>query len=426
MTALLRYAMAAIGPVAAAAAQFLLSLLLLNVLDARLFGIFSFWLVASQLLTSVWSALFCAPLLVLLTRDPPEEGQVTAILGTSMAMALAAALVFAGMAFAFTLGADVALVSGVAVALAQLRWLGRAHAYAIGRPRRAMASDLSYASIVAAGAVALRLLGLPSLLLAFLMLAVASIVGMIPIGRTFAVRQLRACTPAAIAGYRPIWREYSGWSLVGVVSTEATMNSHAYLVTLLAGPLAFAPIAATSLLIRPITVATNALGDFERARMARDIGRGDVGAAAHSMTLYRAALLLAWAGTAVAAAGLLALAPHLIFPPRYTLPVLAIGAGSWIALALVRVIRAPDSSLLQAAGAFRPLAWASVYSALLSVAAVVVTILLTDPLWTIASMLGGEVVFAYWVWRTAARWLAEAAGGTPRMATPRTATELTP
>ena len=49
-----------------------------------------------------------------------------------------------------------------------------------------------------------------------------------------------------------------------MLTTEATANAHVYIVTLIYGPLGFAPIAATALFIRPVGVAMNTLTDYER------------------------------------------------------------------------------------------------------------------------------------------------------------------
>ena len=39
-----------------------------------------------------------------------------------------------------------------------------------------------------------------------------------------AMRQLPPL--AALRAYRPVWKEQSAWTLVGVLSTEATSNAH--------------------------------------------------------------------------------------------------------------------------------------------------------------------------------------------------------
>ena len=71
----------------------------------------------------------------------------------------------------------------------------------------------------------------------------------------------------------PIWQEFARWAVFGVVLTEFTANAHAYLVTFISGPKAFAVLALGSLLMRPASLVLSALPDIERPRMARKIGQ---------------------------------------------------------------------------------------------------------------------------------------------------------
>jgi Flp pilus assembly protein TadB len=75
-----------------------------------------------------------------------------------------------------------------------------------------------------------------------------------------------------------------------------------------------------------------------------------------------------------------------------------------MAVAGMRQLRTPESVLLQAAGAFRELASASMISSGISIVAVVVFLLAFGPLWSIAGILIGEAVFAAWTWRQAAQY----------------------
>ena len=71
-SSLVRYSLALIGPVGSAGAQFVLTLVLLRVSDQAAFGRFSFLLIASQLSWGVCSALFCAPLPLLIASGEPQ------------------------------------------------------------------------------------------------------------------------------------------------------------------------------------------------------------------------------------------------------------------------------------------------------------------------------------------------------------------
>ena len=403
----LRYAAAALGPISSAGAQFLLSLVLLRILGQREFGAFAFLLVAAILSWGLWSAMFCAPLPILFHNNQGErrEEMMRTLFSTNLVAATLAAPVFWGLGTALDLPPAAALLYAGNGTVALLRWFARAYAYANGRQYRTMSSDLAYAGTLVVGVGLMFLRHWNSLDFAYGMLMAAAIVGMLPFGASYLKRQFLNFTPSAILGYGPIWVRYSGWSLLGVVTTEATANSHAYLVTAMFGPKAFAPLAASALLIRPVSVAMNALMEFERAQMARALGADRVDEALAAARYFRKVMLLAWVLTAMATVVLLAVAPRLMFPAKYPLSFLETGAALWMVVALVRLLRSPESALMQAGGEFGPLAMASVISSGVSVVAVVALLLWSTTLWSIAGIFLGESMYAFWIWRQCGVWL---------------------
>lgn len=415
LTALFRYALAMVGPIGSAGAQFLLSLVLLRVMDQAAFGRFAFLLVASQLSWGVWGALLCAPLPILLTGADPtaRERLREALMTVNLIGSVIALGLFAILALAVGGGIAGAALFACYAAVSLLRWFARAHAYATGAALRTTASDITYALILLAGVALIFARGSGSLALAWGALLAAAVAGMLPFGRHYLAAQLAWPAAAATRGYGAIWRQHSGWSLLGVVTTEATGNAQAYLVTLLLGPAAFAPVAASALMIRPINVAMNAITDLERAQMARQIAGGRITGALGAAALFRRVLVATWLATALAILLLLHFAPRLIFPPRYDLHFLEAGTALWMAVTMVRLLRMPESVLLQAAGAFRLLALASMWSSGVSVAAVLLLLLVGGPLWSIVGVLLGEVMFAVAIWRRCRTWANAAAGGAP-------------
>ncbi|AUW59841.1 hypothetical protein C1T17_18925 [Sphingobium sp. SCG-1] len=407
-----RYALASAGPVASAGAQFLLSLLLLRMLGARDFGSFSFLLVTAQLMQGIWGALFCAPLLIVMTHGTGEvAARKAAILGLSLVLAVLAAVPLAAIGWVMKLPSGVNFTFSFYTAATLVRWVGRTHAYASGKPVRAMASDMIYALALVASLGIVMGTGQVSMTMSFAILLLAILIGFLPLGRDFLHAQFFGWRLSDLRHYAGTWRQHASWSLLGVVTTEVTANSQVYLVTALFGPAAFAPIAATALLIRPCNVAVNALSEFERAQMARSVGAGDVAAARRMIGGFRGMLAFVWAGTGIATAALLLFAPRLLFPAHYPLESLITGACLWLLVIAVRFARAPESSLLQAGGAFRPLAFASVISCAFSLLGVLILLLAFGPLWSIMGTFIGEVVFAAWTWREARRW--QPAGAKP-------------
>ncbi|SDA36729.1 hypothetical protein [Sphingomonas sp. NFR15] len=408
---LLRYGLALAGPIGSAGAQFLLSLVLLRQVDPAGFGRFSFLLIASQLGSAIWSALFWAPLPLVLsaprgagTLDPARTMLSANLCGVVLALA-PFALIARGVGESWS---AVALFAAFA-ALALLRGFARALGYARARQRRVSGSDLLYSVALLIGTALLFGGVVRGTAGAYGVFLVATVAGLLAFGPGVLAEQITAFSVAHLADYRRVWRAHGRWSLLGVVTSEATVNAHAYLVTGFLGAGAFAPLAAAAILIRPITVVFNALTEFERARIARALGADDFAEARRAVRLFRTILLLSWLATGIATIALLWFDPRLIYPPQYHRRTLAIGAALWMVTALFRVMRVPEGTLLQAGGAFRPLALASLWSAFVSVAAVAGLLLVAAPLWSILGVALGDAVCAALILRAARLWYGRAA-----------------
>lgn len=409
-----RYAAAGIGPFAGAGAQFLLSLILLRVLPPADFGSFAFLLVASIFAAGIWAALFCAPLPVLLNEldEVGRRALIHCLFSANILAALAACAIFFGIGLALRISPWAAALFAVYVTLFLLRWFARAYAYAADERHRTMYSDLVYACTLLAGIGTVLVARVPSLAAFCLVLLLSAFTGLLPFGIGYLRRQF-SMHAGVLADYAPIWRRHSAWSLLGVVTTEVTMNAHVYIVTLFAGPAAYAPIAATALMIRPIGVAQNALVEYERAQMAMDIASRRTAAIRSATRWFRAILIGAWLATAALLAGLLAFAPRLIFPHDYPLQTLVAGTALWMGVAAIRLIRSPESTVLEAGGAFRALARGSSISCVVSVAVVGFMLVAAGPLWSILGIMLGEAVFLIFVRKHAKRWLASRQNSTP-------------
>jgi glycosyltransferase involved in cell wall biosynthesis len=406
---ILRYGLAAVGPIATAAAQFLLSLHLLHVLSVDAFGSFSFLMVASQFSTGLWGALFCAPLPILIAANQPDPRNILKVFfSTNIALSLAIVAIFSIMGAALSLKPADTLIFAVYAAANLLRAFGRAHAYSHAKPMRTTASDLTYSGCLLLGIASTHFSAFTGVTGPFLLLAAGALLGLLPFGPKYLFDQFINLSFARLRDYRHVWAKYSQWSLLGVVTTEATANAHAYLVTLIIGPAAFAPVAAAALFIRPIAVVTNALTDFERPQLARMLGEQRFAQARATLGFFRIVLTLTWLAACVAAVSLMLYAPRLIFPTKYAYFDLAAGGTLWMVVALIRTIRVPESVLLQAGGIFKDLAKASVVSSGFSIVAVALLIWLCGPIWSIVGVLIGEAVFAAQTWRQSRRWLASA------------------
>ncbi len=400
----LRYGFAILGPVGSAGAQFILTLELLHAVPNATFGSFSFLMVTSALATGVASALFCAPLPKLLAdADEVERGAILdCLFAVNLADACLAFFLFCALGSWLNLTLAETLLFAAFAALMQIRWFARAHAYATGMQWRTVSSDVVYGLVLLCVCALMVPFKAVSLAFASFGMALAVLFSLPMFGGAYLGRQFLQLRPAALSRYGAIWRAHSSWSLIGVITTEATANAHAYIVTAFSGPSEFARIAASALLIRPIAIAMNAFTEYERPRLARALGGMTPDGVTGAVRFFRFALAAIWAVTALVSLALTVLAPRLMFPARYSASDMITGCILWLAIAGVRLMRTPESTLLQAAGRFRPLALASVASCGFSVAAVVVLLVLGGPLWSVAGILLGEMIFAALIWKSAA------------------------
>lgn len=426
-----RYGLAAGGPLASAAAQFVLALVLIARVEPSQFGRFSFLMVLSQFALALWSALFSAPLLVAVASGGPGRADARAILQTSALASGPVALASAVLAYMGEADAGAAAIYALFVALLLARQVARTRALGSGAVTAVARSDSVYALAIFLGAGVFFVRAPQAFGMIFLPLLVGVVLALLPVARLLrapgpawttgkdagavlpqslatgrhppvgrdtpagrAPQHWAAGALASLRDYRAVWRRDSRWSVLGVVSTEMTVNSHAYALTMLAGPAAFAPIAAAGLFIRPVSVLVNALNEFERARFARVIHSGQTARLWHERRAFLAVLGMAWACTLGAALCVLFLAPELGSLARYDRSELSIAVMLWFAVVLARCMHTPDGALFQAQGQFRMLAGISIWTAVLSLAGVLAGLFVLGPVWSLLGILAGEGAYA--------------------------------
>jgi O-antigen/teichoic acid export membrane protein len=388
---LLRYVFVVSGPVATAASQFLLSFILLHSLPSEVFGVFAFLMVTAQLGLGVWGALFCAPLPILVSE---ANGKVSTFLSTNLVIGLLAGAVIFALAVALSLSLLNALIFAIFTSANLLRSLARAYAYTQRKHVSSIVSDWAYSGFMLIGMCLFWWFPIEDLTAPFLLMTGGATIGILAFGPNYLSKQFVTIRLSDLRDYVVVWKLYSRWSLVGVITTEATANAHAYIVSLALGPAAFAPVAASALLIRPLAVAINALTDFERPRLARLMNGRDATSSLPSLNTFYWMLVGLWAATASLGFSIMLVAPRLIFPEQYRIEDIVVGGVLWMVVALVRIARTPASVMLQAAGVFRELATASIISCAFSVISVTFLIWMLGPIWSIVGILTGEAVFA--------------------------------
>ncbi|HEX3810251.1 MAG TPA: hypothetical protein VHW02_11205 [Rhizomicrobium sp.] len=400
-----RYALSALGPLSIAAAHFIAALILLHEMAPAAFGLFSFALVIVPFSMSACGALMGAPLVQVVNRpDGIDAGE----LGTYMKANLLYALIAGAAVFGFLLmsGADWSLAAflGAYGAAMNLRWFGRIYAYCTHKPVRAVSSDLAYSLLLLAGLTLLYEMHGFTVHAAALAMLASSLVAFASFGWGYIALQARAIRDGSLKRYLSVWKEVTRWSFLGVVSTELTVNAHAYLVTFFSGPKAFALIAVGSLFMRPVSLAMTALPDVERPIMARDVANGKIAHALRTVKEFRTASTAIWLGTLALAAVVWIWFPHLILKPEYDAHQVLIVIVLWAGTMLARSLRTPDSVLLQAAGEWRALAAPSVRSSLVSLAATAALLFAFGPVASLGGILLGDLVMSGSIFIIARKW----------------------
>jgi len=400
----LRYGLTAFGPISVSGAHFVASIIFLHAFSRAEFGLFAFLLVVVPFCLSLNGSL----LGVSITSRVAREGGLSAEeLATHLkvALAFAAGATLAVGALLAAIHAPLALAAllGLYGGTMTLRWFARGYAYAMHTPFRAATSDFLYALFVIVALAALLAFHALTVLRAGLVLSTASVLSLAAFGPSYLARQFRP-RGGSFAAYAPIWRDMTRWSLMGVVLTETTANAHAYLVTLISGPGAFALLAVGAILMRPISLVYAALPDLERPAMARAIAAGDHARALRIVKQFRTAVGAMWVVTVLAAGAILIWFPHLVLKQGYGESQALIVAALSAAIMAVRAVRMPESVLMQAARQFQPLARASLWSSIVSLAVTLVLLLVVGPIASLGGILAGEGLMTANILRLSGRW----------------------
>ena len=398
-----RFGLASLSSAIVSVSHLLIQLFSIHHLETAAIGTLAFLLVIIQFGYGLSNALVSTPYTIMVNQgDDADARSFDFFFPVNLMLAASQGLICAAIAWA-TASPSAALLFGLAGMLSLIRWFGRSNAYAHHTPARAARSDLAYAGTILAGLLIAMRTGADMSAIGGMLVA-ASLIGLLPFGLVYLRRHFAMAPGHALGAYRPVWKEQSAWTLVGVLSTEATSNSHSYIVTLLAGPTAFAPIAVGMLFFRPVNVCITALTQLERPRLTRAVARGDHGAAIRSERVFMAALVLLWLATCAVAAIALYAFPGLILKPTLDHRLVMIAVGLCALLSLVQCVQTPMSVMTQARKAFRPLAAQSMRSCGVGLIAVTLIVLGTAPVFSIGGVVLSQLVMTFGIWRLDRRW----------------------
>ncbi len=403
--ALKRYGLSTGGPISTSGAHFLASLILLRNLPPAEFGLFSFLLIVAPFAMSLSGAMIGASFVTGMRQTGTiEKGALAIHLKANLVVAAIASLAVAAAMLESDATPVTALLLGLYGGLMTLRLFGRTYGYASEQPVRVLFCDLTYSGLLISGLLALVAIDALTMERVAAVMAGSALLCMAALGRAHIARQLRPGGAGKLMEYAGHWRDMARWAAAGVILTEFTANAHAYIVTFIAGPQAFALLALGSLAMRPASLVLASLPDIERPRMAIKLGEGQIGDAFRIVKDFRTAAAAIWFATLLLAGGLLIWFPHVLLKKGYetdqALAVIAI----WGVILAVRTLRTPESVLLQAAGEFRALAGASLWSSVTSVVATLGLLLAAGPIAALGGILAGDLLMTANIFALMRRW----------------------
>ncbi len=353
--------------------HFLLGLVLVMALSPEGFGIFAIAQVLAFLNMKVSDAMAGIPLSVYRSQAKTNaEKRAYEYLFTSVNLLIStvgAVLIF-GMVRMWLDNNSAAVLSALFVFTYTLRGFGRGISFARREPVYATRSDLVYVVVAVAILFSFKWhaedFQVASVLLS---LSIANFVALAFLSPGFVRLQIACPWKANLSSYKKVWKEGSAWNLVGAASTELTANAHSYIIALFAGPQAFAPIAAVSVLLRPLNVIMGSLILLERPQLSEQIMSNDEGGARQTRTLFLSLLLFSWSLINLIVFVFWNQIFETLFAGKYLEDQVF-----WILVALsgiflLRCIYALPRLELQSRKKFQPLAMAAVYACPVSVIA---------------------------------------------------------
>ena len=411
--------------------HFVLNLILIRMLSAYDFGVFAIAFVLGGIALSYGNALVSVPAAVQMPRlKSPGAMNFQDVAFGSIALIFAALIgSVVALGLLLTLGHGVeALAGGVFVGL----WMLRNHVRTVMFARRAMSavtlSDMSYTAseivLVTAGLwldqEGERVTSVLAALAAANLVAIGVALRMLPLRIRISLRS------SVWRRYRRIWSDVA-WSLFGTTTWTIQSQGLTFLVAALAGPAAYAPVAAGLVLFSPLRQAVNAFINVFRADFVAALGDGRYRRL--NVTIYSVCALIVLSCAAAGAAIWLTwpfLDAH-IFAGKFdhaAMPLIVTLCGLVAALYLTYNV---PLALIQAAGHFKPVALATTFGGLVGLCTVSILLNVTTVAWSLAGVVAGEAVCGIYLWIAARRILRQhtapawrATGSGDRMAELRT------
>lgn len=390
-----RFALMIGGEASQSAFHFGLNISLLHRLSAHAYGVFAITMVIGGLSLTYIRALTGMPASIWVgqSRDRPAANGYDVMFG-SAALGISA-IIAAIVATILQLWIGSAAVSGgLFVGLWSLRSHLRTAMFARGWQRAVAVGDLSFATL---GTILIGFLlswGSQNLLeSAFLALALTNAVAIIAtvVAADTAIRvSFRHRTRRR---YIKQWRQL-GWSTISVSMANLQGQGMALLVAAIAGPAAYAPIAAALLLFVPLRLIGATLVNMMQPILAANVADGVSGNVWRQAMVWTA---LSVGGGLVYGAAITIALPSMQIRAFEGAPVHVLGYFAW-AIQIVCLLYAMPRCFLEVAKAFRVLAIINIVSAAVGMSIVTFVLYVSTPAWALAGAFVSETMVLVACW----------------------------
>lgn len=396
--------------------HFALNIVLIHLLPARDYGVFAITMVIGGIGLTYTRALTAMPACIYIGRSRSQAGAkfYEATFGAA-AIVVSGLIAWIGLIVVALLGAS-SPTSALAGAAFVGLWCARSHLrtvhFAFGRYRIATLGDLAFA--ISGGLLAGLAVWRGGNLLSgvFLALAAANLLGS-------ATMQLLAGEPVlarfdgrARIFYARLLRRLS-WSAFSVTTANLQSQGISLLVMGLAGPAAYAPIAAMLVVFAPLRIAGTALSNSIQPDIAKLAKKFDF-EAIRDLSM-RWTLILGIAGLAYGAAAI-SLLPSMKSPSLEGAPIYFIGIFAWLIYMMSLLYVAPRT-ILEVLMKFRSVAIIMTAAAVAGMGVIALTLEFAPASWALAGASLGEAIVLVAAWVAAMRGLRALATRTPMRAT---------
>jgi len=379
-----------------AAFNFALNIVLIREFSPRDFGIFALAMVVAQIWVGVSNALVTTPISIYTAgiKNSQKVDYVLAVLTcTNIAVTAVAAVVMTIGVALFLADYALAFASGFFVAGLLLRQFYQGLAFARRLPAVYFGSDLVFFIIAASMVLAPMTMtdgGLATPVI-FVFLGVANIIAAILSAGKMRARVFLRFRRSFFTYYYTIWIEVR-WSLLSYGVAMVRAQSHSFIVTLLMDPAAFAPLAAASILYRPIRLVLISWQMVVRPDFSQFYAEKEFGMLRKAYRKYShifAAAVLVYVTSIYLAFDLIF---EYLFFPKYDKDVVAMAVAMFGAAALITGYSFVFALVMQSMRAFRDLMLAHAVGTVATLITVTGVVFLRDAPTSVVGLVVGELV----------------------------------